>query len=86
MARKNRKKPTEKYDLFDDFDDFSFDEDLDLERLSRNLKNEEWGDPYDRSPRGSSRRQIERRQELKRLYSELNDWEEFGETEHWASS
>ena len=85
MARKSRKKPTEKFDLFDDFDDFDLDEDLDLERLSRNLKSEEWGDPYESSPRGSSRRQIERRQELKRLYSELNDWEEFGETERWSS-
>lgn len=85
MARKSRKKQTEKFDLFEDFDDFDFDEDLDLERLSRDLKSEEWGDFDDRGPRGSTRRKIERRQELKRLYSELNDWEEFGDTEHWAS-
>jgi hypothetical protein len=84
MVRKSQKNQTEKFDLFNDFDDFDFDEDPGLERFSRDLKGEEWGDYHDRGRRGSTRRQIERRQELKRLYSELNDWEEFGETEHWA--
>jgi len=87
MARKSRKtRHDTKLDLFDDFDDFDdFDEELDLEKMSRDVLNEEWGDYFDRSQRGSARRKIERRHEMKKLYSELNDWEEFGESESWAS-
>ena len=87
MARKNRKgRHDTKLDLFDDFDDFEdFDDNLDLERMTRDFLGDEWGSRFDRNDRGTARRKIERRQEMRRLYSELNDWEEFGESENWVS-
>lgn len=70
------------YDDFDDFEDF--DDNLDLNDVSRGLRDSDWDDDVDdKRSRGSARRKIERRREMKKLYSELNDWEEFGLSEDW---
>lgn len=66
---------------YDDFDDL-FDDDFNIKSFSRNIHSTEWGDNGSERGRGSARRKIERRNEMKRLYSELNDWEEFGENEN----
>lgn len=69
-------------DSYDDFDEF--DGDLDLKELSRDFYSTEWGDDFDeKRDRADARRRIERRREMKRLNSELNEWEEFGLGDDW---
>jgi hypothetical protein len=69
-------------DALEDFDDF--DDELDLTTGTRGFDDSEWDDdPGEKRGRGTARRKIERRREMKRLYSELNDWEEFGLSEDW---
>jgi hypothetical protein len=84
MAKKARKHNREfKFDPYDDFDDM-YDDDFDAKDLTRDFHSTEWGEENlsDWNGHGSARRKIERRNEIKRLYSELNDWEEFGEDEN----
>ncbi len=66
----------------DEFDE-EFDEEFDLDDLSRDIYSTEWGDDVDSDQSFSARRKIERRKERQKLYSELNDWEEFGERDNW---
>ncbi len=83
MARKGRKHTRElDFDPFDDFDDL-YDDDLDLKELSRDFLGSDLDEAPGRGSHGSARRKIERRNEMRRLYSELNDWEEFGQDENW---
>lgn len=83
MARKARKLTREfKFDPYDDFDDI-YDDDFDAKVLTRDSHSTEWSkdDHSDWNGHGSARRKIERRNEMKKLYSELNDWEEYGESD-----
>jgi hypothetical protein len=83
MAKKSRKDTREiEFDPYDDFDDV-YDDDIDLKSLSRDFFSTEWNEPSQRTSHGSARRKIERRNEMRKLYSELNDWEEFGQNENW---
>jgi hypothetical protein len=59
----------------DDFDDI-FDDEFNWDELSRDIYSTEWSGERDRDI--SARRKIERRRDMKRLYSQLDDWEEFG--------
>ncbi|MEJ2384363.1 MAG: hypothetical protein P8Y54_08175 [Xanthomonadales bacterium] len=69
-------------DALDDFDDF--DDGIDLAAVARGFPDSEWEDDLDeKRGRGTARRKIERRREMKKLYSELNDWEEFGLSDDW---
>jgi len=61
----------------DEFDDL-FDDDFDAHDLSRDIHSTEWGDDDDGDKRVSARRKIERRNDSKKLYSQLDDWEEYG--------
>jgi hypothetical protein len=84
MAKKSGKHHREfEFDDLDEFDDF--DEELDLNDASRGFQGSDWEDDDgdDKRGRGSARRKIERRREMKKLYSELNDWEEFGLSDDW---
>jgi hypothetical protein len=82
MGKKSGKNPREfELDEIDDFDDL---DDLDVKGLSRDIYSAEWDDEYEeKQDRADARRKIERRRDMKRLYSELNDWEEFGLNEDW---
>jgi len=84
MGKKSGKHARD-FDLDDvaDFDDF--DEDLDLAEVTRGFQGSEWDDEGfdDKRGRGNARRKIERRRDMKKLYSELNDWEEFGLSDDW---
>jgi len=83
MAKKARKKYKElDFDPFDEFDD-AFDGELDVKELSRDIQNSQWGDYYDTEERFSARRKIERRNDMKKLYSQLDDWEQFGDRVDW---
>ena len=83
MGKKSGKHHREfEFDDFDDFDDL--EEDLDPIGPSRGFQDADWDDdPIEKRGRGSARRKIERRRDMKRLYSELNDWEEFGLSDDW---
>lgn len=70
------------FDPYDDFDDL-YDDDLEKKEFARDIYSTEWGDHIEKDKRISSRRQIERRNEMKKLYSQLDDFEEFGEHSDW---
>lgn len=76
---KNSRRYRQKVDIrsLDESGEF-LDDDLDLDDLSRDIYSTEWGNEEFDPERVSARRKIERRQEMKRLYSQLQDWEEFG--------
>lgn len=82
MASKNRKY-RQKFD-FDPYDglDFSGDdgEDIDIKDIAKDFYSTYSDYEMDEESRITARRQIERRRDMKRLYSELDDWEEFGST------
>lgn len=79
MAKKARKKFKEAdFDPYEEFDD-SFDDDLDVKELSGS----EWDDYYDTEERFSARRKIERRNDMKKLYSQLDEFEQFGDRVDW---
>ena len=82
MAKKAHRQNREfKFDPYDDFDDI--DDDFDAKILKADFDDSDWEDASEWNYHGSARRKIERRNEMKKLYSELNDWEEFGESESW---
>lgn len=56
----------------------TFDEDFDLDDLSRDIYSTEWGNDWESDEGFSARRKIERRRDREKLYSELDDWESFG--------
>jgi hypothetical protein len=60
----------------DDFDDL-FDDDFDANEISKDIYSTEWGDD-DGDSSVNARRKIERRKDIKKLYSQLDEWEEFG--------
>jgi hypothetical protein len=61
--------------------DALFDDDLEFDDVSEDWMDDDgeawWAEDVDES-RVSVRRKIERRREKQQLYSELNDWEQFG--------
>lgn len=82
MAKRGGKNHRElEVESLDDFDEF--DEDIDMKELARDSYSTEWDDYDEKADRSDARRKIERRREMKRLYSELNEWEEFGLSDDW---
>lgn len=83
MGRKARKRKFEELD-FDPYDEFESDEnDLDdFADLARDFYSTEWEDPQGHDRRFSTRRKIERRNELKDLYSQFDDWGDSFEMEN----
>jgi len=73
-ARKNYRNVS--IDSADDFDDL-FDDDFDANELSKDIYSTEWGDD-DQDSSVNARRKIERRKDIRKLYSQLDEWEEFG--------
>ena len=83
MTKKARKKFKElDFDAYDEFDE-TFDEELDVKELSRDSSNGGWDEYYDTEERFSARRKIERRNDMKKLYSQLDEWEQFGDRADW---
>jgi hypothetical protein len=67
-------------DSFDDFED-DFDDNLgNLKNLSRDFYSTDWEDP---SERFSTRRKIERRKDLRDLYSQFDDGDELDFGNEW---
>ena len=64
---------------FDDADE-SFDEELDVAEFLRS----EWGEDFEETEeRFSTRRKIERRRDMRKLYSQLDEFEQFGDHADW---
>ena len=83
MAKKARKKYKElDFDPFDEFDEL-YDDELDVKELSREIQHGDWDDYLDPEERFSARRKIERRNDMKKLYSQLDEWEQFGDRVDW---
>lgn len=83
MAKKARKKFKElDFDPYDEFDDV-FDEDFDVKELSKDIPAGGWDEYSDTEERFSARRRIERRNDIKKLYSQLDEWEQFGNRADW---
>jgi hypothetical protein len=56
----------------------SFDDDFDLDELSKDIYSTDWGNDWESDEGFSARRKIERRRDRQKLYSELDDFEGFG--------
>jgi hypothetical protein len=83
MAKKARKKYKElDFDPFDEFDDL-FSDDLDVKELSKDIQSAGWDDYLDTEERFSARRKIERRNDMRKLYSQLDEWEQYGDRVDW---
>lgn len=83
MASKKRKhRQKMKVDLYQDYDDY-FDEDFDINDIAKDFYGEEWNYYEESDDRMTARRKIEKRNDLKKLYSQLDDFEEFGEPAGW---
>lgn len=84
MGRKHRRNSQEfDFGPYDDYED-EFDDDLDdIGYLSKDFYSTDWEDPSGPESRFSSRRRIERRNDLKKLYSEIDDWDDFDVQNEW---
>jgi hypothetical protein len=84
---KNARKKRQKIRLeFDDNFDGLYDDDIDMGPLTQGRFGTDWEDlEYRHEKRDDidARRKIERRRDMKRLYSELDEWEEFGSSADW---
>lgn len=87
MASKNRKTSEFNDDPYDDYDeelDEGFDEEFDdIKRISKDFYSADWEDPSDNDKRFSTRRKIERRNDLKNLVSQFDDWDEIDIGNDW---
>ena len=84
MAAKNRQKIRD-FDS-DPYDDFEEDLDGDLDDISaitRDFDSADWEDPSGMDTRFSTRRKIERRNDLKELYSQFDDWDDIDLGNDW---
>lgn len=76
-------------DLYDDFDDYEdyqedFGDDIgNLKNLSKDFYSTDWEDPSDSEHRFSTRRKIERRNDLRNLYSQIDDGDELDFGNEW---
>jgi hypothetical protein len=70
------------FDPYDDFND-GYEDEIDIRDLSKDFYSTERDDYYGTDASFSARRKIERRGDMKKLYSQLDEWEEFGEQTDW---
>ena len=83
MSRKSRKKYKElDFGPLDEFDDL-YDDEVDIRGLSRGFQRGDWDDDFETEERFSARRKIERRNDMRKLYSQLDEWEQFGDRVDW---
>ena len=83
MGKKVRKHKREmEFDPYEDFDD-AYDGNIGMGDLSSEFLNTNRDDYSARERDYSERRKMGRRRNAKRRYSELDDWEEFGELSDW---
>jgi len=71
--------PYDEYYEYDDFDDGPSD----MRKLSKDFYSADWEDPSGPENRFSTRRKIERRNDLKKLYAQFDDFEELDLGNEW---
>lgn len=81
-SRKQKFRQKMDFDPYDDAD-FMYDDDIDIKNIARDFYSAVSDYDSDEESHITARRQIERRREEKKLYSELDEWEEFGEHDDW---
>jgi hypothetical protein len=83
MASKKRKY-RQKWD-FDDYEDldFTYEDDLEISDIAKDFYSADSRYDSEEETRITARHQIERRKDMKKLYSELNDWEMYGDQDDW---
>ena len=74
--RKARQKMT--FDPYDDMD-FMYDDDVEIKDIARDFYSADSRYESAVESRITARRQIERRRDMKNLYSQLDEWEDFGD-------
>lgn len=75
MAKRKRHHRPSDFDPYDDFEDLD-DTDLEMRDLARDFYSTDW-DEYHEDDNMTARRKIERRRDYQKVYSELDEWEEF---------
>ena len=70
-------------DLYDEYEDELDDVLDDLGYLSKDFYSTDWEDPSGSERRFSTRRKIERRNDLKKLYSQFDDWDDSDLRDEW---
>jgi len=84
MGRK-RKSDLQQFDS-DPYDEYGEELDSDLDDigyLSKDFYSTDWEDPSGSEHRFSTRRKIERRNDLKELYSQFDDWDDIDLNNEW---
>mgnify|MGYP001826317293 FL=1 len=71
------------FEPYDDAD-FIYDDDMDIKDIARDFYSTDKDYDLEEESRITARRQIERRTDMKKLYSELDEWEEFGNYDDWS--
>jgi len=83
MSKKGREKfRVYEIDPFSDDDDLDVD-DFDYEALTREVHSVERDEIFEKEERFSTRRKIERRNDMKELYSQFDEWDESDSRHHW---
>lgn len=87
MASKKRQTREFNADPYDDYDeelDEGFDEEFDdIKHISKDFYSADWDDPSGSDKRFSTRRKIERRNDLKNLFSQFDDWDDIDIGNDW---
>jgi len=73
----------DEYDEYEDLDESFADGSNDMRKLSKDFYSTDWEDPSGPESRFSTRRKIERRNDLKKLYSEFDDDPELDFGSEW---
>ena len=75
---------SDSYDEYEDEYEDELDDDLDdLGYLSKDFYSTDWEDPSGSERRFSTRRKIERRNDLRKLYSQFDDWDDSDLSDEW---
>jgi hypothetical protein len=77
---------SESFDDLDYFDDFDDDFDMssgDMRKLSKDFYSTDWEDPSENDRKFSTRRKIERRNDLKNLFSQFDDYDDIELGSDW---
>jgi len=73
----------EDYNDYDDYEDEFGDDVGNLKKLSKDFYSTDWEDPSGSENRFSTRRKIERRNDLRNLYSQIDDIDELDFGNEW---
>lgn len=83
---KNNNFDSESFDDFDYYDDFDDDFDTissDMRKVSKDFYSNDWKDPAGNERKFSTRRKIERRNDLKNLFSQFDDYDDIELGSDW---